>query len=103
MVLNALNLITENPAVQTVGSQVFPFMRVVKLVRYGSKITNSTNPITVVGNITLTIVECCCPPPIRLAAACTAFAASAASATIAPNPISVGAAVHFANEIYEKC
>lgn len=98
-----LNLIIENPAVQTVGSQFFPFMRVVKLVKHGVKITNSTNPITVVGNVTLTVIDCCAPPLLRLAATCAAFVASAASATVAPNPISVGAAVHFANEIYEKC
>ena len=59
-------------------------MRVVKLVRYGVKITNSTNPITVVGNVILTVLDCCAPPSIRLAATC---AASATSAAVAPNPI----------------
>ena len=50
-----------------------------KLVKYGSKAVNSTNPITIAANVTLTIVECCAPPPIRLAATCLAFAASATS------------------------
>ena len=63
-----LNLIVDNPAVRIIAPQVFPFMRVVKLVRYGVNITNSTNPITVVSNITLTVVDCCCPAPLRLAA-----------------------------------
>lgn len=86
-----------------VGQQLFPIGRAIKLVKYGSKAVNSTNPITIAANVTLTIVECCAPPPIRLAATCLAFAASAASSAVAPNPISVGATLHFATEIYEKC
>ena len=62
-----------------VGQQLFPMGRDMKLVRYGSKAVNSTNPITIAANVTLTIVECCAPPPIRLAATCLAFAASATS------------------------
>lgn len=95
-----LNLIVDNPAVRIIAPQVFPFMRVVKLVRYGVNITKSTNPITVISNVTLTVLDCCAPPPLRLAAT---FAASTASAAVAPNPVSVGAAIHFANEIYDKC
>ena len=53
-----LNLLIDNPAVRIIGPSIFPFMRVVKLVRYGVNITNSTNPITVVGNVTLTILDC---------------------------------------------
>jgi len=62
-----------------------------------------TNPITIAANLTLTIIECCAPPPVRLAATCVAFAASAASSAVAPNPVSVGATLHFATELYEKC
>ena len=98
-----LNLLINNPAIGVVGPQVFPFMRVVKLVRNGVKFTNSTNPITVVGNVSLTVIECCAPPPVRLVATCAAFAASAASSAVAPNPISVGATVHFATQIYKNC
>jgi hypothetical protein len=74
-----------------------------KLVKYGSKTVNSKNPIIIAANVTLTIVECCASPPIRLAATCLAFVASAASSAVAPNPISVGATLYFATEIYEKC
>ena len=86
-----------------IGQQIFPIGRALKLVKYGSKAVNSTNPITIAANITLTIVECCAPPPVRLAATCVAFAASTASSAIAPNPISVGATLHFATELYDKC
>ena len=95
-----LNLILDNPAVRIIAPNVFPFMRVFKLVRYGVNITNSTNPITVVSNVTLTVLDCCCPAPLRLAATC---AASTDSAAVEPNPVLVGAAIHFANEIYDKC
>ena len=50
-----LNLLIDNPAIRVVGPQVFPFMRAVKLIRYGVNITNSINPITVVGNVSLTV------------------------------------------------
>ena len=86
-----------------VGQQLFPIGRAVKLVKCGSKVVNSTNPLAIAVNITLTVVECCAPPPLRLAATCAAFAASAASSAVAPNPISVGATLHFANQIYETC
>jgi len=56
-----LNLLIDNPAIRVIGPQVFPFMRVVKLVRTGVKITKSTNPI------------------------------------------SVGATLHFASQIYDNC
>ena len=52
-----LNLILDNPAVRIIAPNVFPFMRVFKLVRYGVNITNSTNPITVVSNVTLTVLD----------------------------------------------
>ena len=82
---------------------IFPFGQVVKLVRSGYKITNSTNPLTVTTNITLTVLECCAPPPLRLAVTCVAFTASLASSVMAPNPVSLGATVHFIGEIYDKC
>ena len=41
-----------------VGKQLFPIGRAMKLVKYGSKTVNSSNPITIATNITLTIVEC---------------------------------------------
>jgi hypothetical protein len=47
-----------------VGPSFFPLGRIVKVVRYGSKVTNSTNPISIVGNLTLTVIECCSPPPV---------------------------------------
>jgi len=92
--------------VSKVGPSIFPLGRVVKVVRYGSK----SNSITVAVNITLTviiklklIIECCSPPPVRLAATCVAFGGSLVSTIVSPNPVSLGATVHFLGEIYDKC
>lgn len=87
----------DDPAMRIFTLYVFLAMRVVKLARYGVNSAKSANPITVADNITLTVLDCCAPPLLRLAAAC------AASSVVAPNPISVGATLHLANEIYEKC
>ena len=37
-----------------VGPNLFPLGRIIKVARSGYKITNSTNPLTVASNITLT-------------------------------------------------
>lgn len=44
--------------------------RALKLVKNGVNITNSTNPLQITKTITLTVVDCCAPPPVRLAAHC---------------------------------
>ena len=51
-------------------SYIFPSLRLVKIVKNGINITNSTNPLQVSMNITLTVLDCCAPPPARLAAHC---------------------------------
>ena len=67
------NILFDNQIVPVVEPQIFPVLRVVKLVRQGANITNSTNPIMIIGNITLTVLDCYAPPPVRLAATCTAI------------------------------
>ena len=49
-----------------VGPNLFPLGRIVKVVRSGYKVTNSTNPLMIGANITLTVLECCAPPPVRM-------------------------------------
>jgi len=67
---------------------MFPGGRALKLVKNGINITNSTNPLQITKNITLTVLDCCAPPPIRLAA---------------PNPVTVGSSIHLISEIYDNC
>ena len=51
---------------------LFPCGRTLKLVKDGVNITNSTNPVILAKNINLTVLDCCAPPPVRLAFHCTA-------------------------------
>lgn len=41
---------------------IFPGGRALKLVKNGVNIINSTNPLQITKNITLTIVDCCALP-----------------------------------------
>jgi len=90
-------------AVSKVGPNIFPLGRLVKIFRSGCKVTNSTNPLTIGANVTLTVLECCAPPPVKLAVTCVTFGAALTSTLMAPNPISLGATVHFMSEIYDNC
>ncbi len=82
---------------------LFPGGRALKLIKNGVGITNSTNPFTLGANITLTVIDCCTPPPVRLTAHCIAAAAVITSSVISPNPVTVGSAIHLVTEIYEQC
>jgi len=66
-------------------------------------ITNSTNPLQITKNITLTVINCCCPPPVRLAAHCIAAGAVITASIVSPNPVTIGSSIHFITEIYENC
>ena len=54
------------------ATYLFPGGRALKLVKDGINVTNSTNPLILIKNITLIVVDCCTPPPVRLAAHCIA-------------------------------
>lgn len=82
---------------------MFPGGRALKLVKNGFNITNSTNPIVLAKNITLTVVDCCAPPPIRLAAHCISLGALIGASIAAPNPVTIGSSIHMLAELYENC
>ena len=84
-------------------SYIFPGLRLVKIVKNGINITNSTNPLQVSMNITLTVLDCCAPPPARLAAHCLGAGAVIAASIVSPNPVTVGTAIHLVTEIYDNC
>ena len=54
-------------------------------------------------NITLTVVDCCCPPTIGLAAYCIGAGSLIAASVVSLNPITIGSSVHLISEIYENC
>ena len=79
------------------ATYLFPGGRALKLVKNGINVTNSTNPLILTKNITLIVVDCCTPPPVRLAAHCVA------ASVVSPNPVTIGSAIHVVTEIYENC
>lgn len=82
---------------------LFPGGRALKLVKNGVNITNSSNPLILTKNITLTVIDCCAPPPVRLAAQCVAAGALIAASVGSPNPVTIGSAIHLVTEIYDQC
>lgn len=81
----------------------FPGGRALKLARNGVNITNSTNPLMVTKNITLIVLDCCAPPPVRLAAHCIGASAVIAASIASPNPVTIGSAIHMVTELYDQC
>lgn len=81
---------------------VFPDGRALKLIKNGVNVTNSANPLQATKNITLTILDCCPPPPIRLAAHCVGALAVVTASIANPNPVTVGSVIHLGNEIYDN-
>jgi len=82
---------------------LFPGGRTLKLIKNGVNITNSLNPLILTKNITLTVIDYCTPPPVRLAAHCIGASAVIAASVASPNPITIGSAIHLVTEIYERC
>lgn len=84
------------------ATYLFPGGRALKLVKDGINVTNSTNPLILAKNITLIVVDCCTPPPVRLAAHCVAAESLIAASVVSPNPVTIGSAIHVVTEIYEN-
>lgn len=82
---------------------IFPGVRAIKLFKKSIEVTNSTNPLIMTKNITLVMVDCCCPPTIRAAAHCVSVASLLAASCVSPSPITFGGLIHVITEIYEDC
>ena len=82
---------------------MFPGGRALKLVKNGVNISNSTNLLQITKNITLTVLDCCAPPPVRLAAHCIGARALIAASITSPNPVTIGSSIHLISEIYDNC
>lgn len=89
--------------IATAATYLFPGGRALKLVKDGVKISNSTNPLVLTKNITLTVIHCCTPPPVRLVAHCVGAGAVIAASVVSPNPVTIGSAIHLVTDIYENC
>ena len=89
--------------IATTASYLFPGGRALKLIKDAVTITNSTDPLVLTKNVTLAVVDCCTPPPVRLAAHCIAAGSLIAASVVSPNPLTIGSALHAVTEIYENC
>ena len=90
-------------AIAAGATYMFPVGRALKLVKTGVHISNSTNPLVLTKNITLTVIDCCSPPPLKLAAHCISVNAVIEASCLSPNPVTIGLAIHLVTEIYENC
>ena len=64
--------------------------RALKLIKGGVDVTNASSPLTLVTNITLTVVDCCISPLIRLAAHCLWAGAVIKASVASPSPVTIG-------------
>ena len=84
-------------------SYLFPGGRALKLIQNGVRITNSSNVLMLTKNVTLTVIDCCKTPPVRLAAHCIGAGSVIAASVVSPNPVTIGTAIHLITELYEEC
>ena len=91
-----LNLITKS------ASYLFPGGRALKLIQNGINVTSSTNPLMITKNITLAVVDCCTPPPVRLAGHCLSAGSLIIVSVVSPNPVTIGSAIHLVRKIYDN-
>jgi hypothetical protein len=85
------------------ATYLFPGGRALKLFKNGVNLTNSTNPLMITKNITLTVLDCCAPPPVRFVAHSIGVGAVIAASVASPNPVTIGSAIHLISEIYDNC
>jgi hypothetical protein len=85
------------------SSTVFPAIRTTQLFYKTGRIMNSTNPVSLATNVTLTVVECCTPPPLRLASQCLSIVTLLGASSVSPNPATIGCTVSMVSDLYFKC
>ena len=84
-------------------SYLFPGGRALKLIQNDVRITNSSNVLMLTKNVTLTVIDCCTPPPVRLGAHCIGDVSVLAASIVSPNTVTIGTAIHLITELNEEC
>lgn len=77
--------------------------RLVKYTLTRVKVANSSNPIMIITNITLKVIDYCKPLLVRLIGHCIGASAAIGASIISPNPATIRSVVHPVTEIYEQC
>ena len=102
-IINLASKVVNSKVVGKVATHAFPVGRILKLTQAGIRVTNSTSPLGIAKNVSLTIIDCCCPAPVRLAAHCVGLAGLGISFAVAPSPVLGGSFLAMAHEIYDRC
>ena len=87
----------------SLGTAAFPAVRTSQLLWKTGKLVNSSDPILLTTNITQTLVECCCPPSLRLASQCLSIVTLLGASFVSPNPATIGCTISMVSDLYFKC
>ena len=79
------------------------FSRATNLYSLAKNASNSTNPVVLTTNITLTVLECCTPHSVSLTFHCLAAIGSVGATCLAPNLTIATASLGIVAELYKKC
>ena len=82
---------------------LFPGELALKLVKNGLNRINSTNPLILTKNITLTVLNCCAPLLVKLVANCLGVGTLIVVSVTSLNPATIGLAIHLVTEIHDNC
>ena len=85
------------------ATYLFTGNRALILVKNGTNVINSTNPLILTKNITLVVVNYCMPATVQSVAHCIATGSLIAALVVSPNPMTIGSAIHVVTETYENC
>ena len=85
------------------GSTAFPAIPTSQLFYKSGKLVNSTNPVSLATNITLRVVECCCPPLLRLTSQCLSIVTLVGASWAFSNPTTIDWTVSLLSGLYFKC
>lgn len=87
-----------------VGKYLFPAGRLVKLSKTVIKNSESSDPIVMAKNLTMTVLDCCSSNSgLKIAIKCTSGITLFSTLIVSPNPITFGACLNMLSEIYEDC
>lgn len=81
---------------------LYPFGRTCKIIKDRVLITNATNLLEITKNITLTVIDYCAPPPIRLAARRVTAVGLITVSITNPNSYTIGTFIHLVTDIYNN-
>ena len=80
---------------------MFPGIQALKLTKNRVNTINPTNPLFLLKNITLTVLDCSATVPLHSVVHYSSWVISAS--TVSPNLTRIGSTVHLVRRLYEEC